>query len=92
MVQPETKVIQSIQNLKRSNPESFKEVSEWIAQNMIGSAMSLSDIKDTNEIMRAQGRNQVFKMFNLYFSGSDELIAKVEEYRKQATNTGNAIS
>jgi hypothetical protein len=92
MNQPEDKTLRALQNLKRSNPESYKEVADWITQNMLGSAMSLSDIKDVNEIMRAQGRNQVFKMFNLYFSGSDELIAKVEEYRKQATNTGNAIS
>jgi hypothetical protein len=31
-------------------------------------------------------------MFNLFFNGSDELIAKFEEYRKQANNTGNAMS
>ena len=92
MNQPEDKTLRALQNLNRSNPESYKEVADWITQNMLGSAMSLSDIKDVNETMRAQGRNQVFKMFNLYFSGSDELIAKVEEYRKQATNTGNAIS
>jgi len=92
MVQPETKIIESIQNLKRSNPGSFKEIADWITQNMMVSAMSISDIKDMNEILRAQGRNQIFKMFNLYFNGSDEMIAKFEEYRKQSANTGNAMS
>jgi hypothetical protein len=91
MISPNENLVKSLRNLQIANAGAYKIVGEWITQNMLSGAMELSDIKDMNELLKASGRNQVFKMLNLYFNGSDEIISKMEEFRKQANNTGNAM-
>ena len=78
-MEPSLEVLIAIQNLKRSQTDSFDLFVRWITESMLALALASSDNKDKDDMIRSQGRLQVLKIFNLYLTNVDDLILRARE-------------